>query len=78
MQTIIIYDQCGEAPLSFYVVDSDRSHLDGTYVNKTENNEANETELLSIVEDEELTGTFHFPEGEMGPETKVIICGFLP
>ena len=75
MTTIIIYDQCGEAALSFYIIDGDKRHLNGTYVNQTEANEQNEEELLELVKAE---GLKVFPEDVMGPDTHVIICGFLP
>ena len=75
MKTIMIYDQCGAAPLTFYVVKGDKSHLHGSYVNSTECTDGIAEEILAIVESS--TPYFDFPILEVEPETVVITTGFL-
>lgn len=75
MKTIIIYDQCGEKPIEFYVYNGDCCELDGHYINGVDDQTKDER-LLSIVENN--TKYTSFPEGEMGPDTIVIVAGFLP
>jgi hypothetical protein len=75
MITILIYDQCGEAPITFFVCDGDYRHLNGIYVNGTEDEEKMD-ELLSLVDTD--NALMVFPEDAMGPDTHVIVAGFLP
>ena len=74
MNTIIIYDQCGEADLQFYVLDGDYSHLNKVYINGCDNDEL-VNEVSSIIENK---GLAQFPVKDCLPDTKVIVVGFLP
>lgn len=83
MNTIIIYDQCGAEPLSFYFLEGDYNHLNGIYVNQAaededlqETHEAKQEELMELLKDKEPTK--HFPLDKVDPyDTSVIVCGFL-
>lgn len=72
MRTIIIYDQC-DADLTFYLVEEDKRHLDGTYINQTEDNDVNEEELLEIIARGEALNKFPVVK-----DAYVIVAGFLP
>jgi hypothetical protein len=94
--TLIIYNTFGhgaEADLLFFIVEGDKSHLDGTYINQVESSESLQDELDGITniyneltDDREWIGysphTVKFPM-ELFKETEkreihVITCGFLP
>lgn len=83
MKTIVIWDLCGEGPLQYFVVKHDVTHLDGTYINSTKCPEANQDELGSLIFDDlwrEKIKMYHkFPmKSVREPDSKVIVCGFLP
>jgi hypothetical protein len=82
MKTIIIWDQCGQSDLSFFVVDGDYSHLDGVYINGHADDSLVE-ELSSLVYDDNgktlLKVYKKFPrKASMDAENKIIVAGFLP
>lgn len=76
MKTIIIWDQCGENPLSFFLVEGDLNHLNGTYLNSVDSDEDNEAQLLEITEGAPALDSF--PTEEVLKGAQVIVCGFLP
>jgi hypothetical protein len=76
MNTVVIYDQC-DAELKFYnVLDRDISHLNGVYVNQSDDNSEKEDELLDLVGAYEAFD--YFPMECVDHDTEVIVCGFLP
>jgi hypothetical protein len=83
MNTIIIFDQCGEAPVLFFVVDGDYSYLSGVYINSvSEDDEAGIYEglqdELSLIQ-EKYPAHAEFPHYNYIPgDTAVIVAGFLP
>lgn len=83
MNTIIIYDQCGEKPLQFYSVEGDYSKFNNIYINRAAEDEDLQPELDALYEELDLfiTGLEPmpmFPIALVMPETIVITCGFLP
>ena len=86
MKTVIIYDQCGEAAISFLVVDCDCSHLDGCYMNSAECDEDDAEELDKLIHEYGPDGEFirskplmkSFPVAAVKKGAKVIVCGFIP
>lgn len=84
MKTILIYDQCGEAPVRFAVLDGDYSRLNRIYVNNIRCDESLCDELSDLVHDKKGHEILHFTETFpkevllAHPDTKVIVAGFLP
>lgn len=85
-RTIMIWDQCGQEPLSFVILEGDYTHLDGVYINGDTGKDVDmilQEELSNLICDERgkslqkhLT---RFPlKTARLPFTKVIITGFLP
>jgi hypothetical protein len=82
VKTIIIWDQCGQDALTFFVVDGDLSHLNEVYINGNED-EALVDELNNLVYDNKgqcvLKVYKRFPrKTSMNPANKIIVAGFLP
>ena len=81
MKTVLIFDQCGEQPLQFFVVEGDYQHLDSVYINATDD-EALEDELNSLLYDEagklKLKPIKGFPYKAVKSGAKVIVVGFAP
>lgn len=83
MKTVIIYDQCGEDAIKFYVVEGDYEHLDGIYVNHSRQPEALRDMLADLFYDREtgqdlLTAEDSFPINAVKDGAVVIVAGFLP
>lgn len=83
MKTVLIYDQCGQAPLEFYVLEGDYSHLDKIYINHINHDAKLMDELCDLLYDAEtgaslLVPELNFPVNAVSKDTKVIIAGFLP
>ncbi len=82
MKTVLIFDQCGEAPIEFYVLKGDYSRLADVYVNSTEADEALADELNDLFYDAEgkklLKPKKRFPVNAVKNGALVITCGFLP
>lgn len=81
MNTVIIYDQVGEAPICYYVVQGDYSRLNGVYGNNTLSSEALQAELFKIVFNDDWTmrpSWDTFPVQAVKDGAKVIVCGFMP
>lgn len=81
MKTIVIWDRC-EANIEFYVVDGDYSRFDRKYVNSTDVSTEEGEEISNLVYDpagkKKLQSFKDFPIDQVTPDTKVIVCGFLP
>ena len=83
MKTIMIYDQCGVAPIQFFILDGDYSHLDNIFINEAADNTDLQDELGSLVYDDngktKLKVYKKFPlKTAAKPGTKVIVAGFYP
>jgi len=81
MKTIFIYDQCGQATVSFFVLEGDYRHLNNVYVNSLED-EDKQQEILNLIYNEEGTVNVemlqNFPVEEMRQPCYVVVVGFLP
>lgn len=81
--TIIIFDQLGEADIIFFICPSDESELNNIYINAGKNNELEE-KLINLIDYDEngvpvLDSSTRFPYDKYIPgETAVIVCGFIP
>lgn len=84
MKTVIIYDQCGQDEIKFYVLDGDYTHLDGIYINNASQSEALQDELTNLFYDpdtgqELLTPENSFPYSAISRDhAMIIVAGFLP
>jgi len=83
MKTIVIWDQCGQEPIKFFILKGDKTHLDGIYINNAEQDPELQEELTDMVFDESGNTIMKmykkFPmQTVRRPDTKVITCGFLP
>lgn len=83
MRTVIIWDSCGEKEVQFLVVEGDKSHLDGVYINSSRTSQDDETELLGLVFDEgrfrKMSDEFPLREFSVSlSNIKVIIAGMIP
>lgn len=82
MKTVLIYDRCGQDNVKFVVIDKDVSHLDGIYINNSENSMELENELSDLLyannEDELVKFSEKFPTQDVIDGAKVIVCGFFP
>lgn len=82
IKTLIIYDQCGQEEIKFYVVQGDYTHLDGIYINSMQD-EGLVEELVNLFYDCEtgqdlLTPEDSFPLKAVKDGALVIVAGFLP
>lgn len=77
MKTVIIYDQCGDSALRFYVHNGDCTELDGYYVDGEDEDEAKYEKLMSIVNNNTKHDRFPIDIVKEG-DAAVIVCGFLP
>lgn len=79
VKTIIIYDQIYDN-VQFIVVDGDKSHLDGVYINSEHELEDELYELLYVSEGtlkQVSLSAFPVDVVKNTPEVHVIIAGFL-
>ncbi len=80
MNTIIIFDQCGESAVTFFVVDGDFSHLHEVYLNTYSEDptlEAKQDELGALLSP--LVPKTFFPYScYVYGQTRVIVAGFIP
>lgn len=83
-KTVLIWDQIGEAPLHFIVLDGDYRHLDGIYINSSgsEEDERKQDELSDLIYDSDgnhrQKWLDKFPVDVVGDGVVVIVAGFLP
>lgn len=76
MKTIMIWDTLGESNLSFAVLDGDYDYLDGTYLNESDADSENVTELNEIQETVQFVE--EWPYDATTGAYRVIRCGFVP
>lgn len=80
----MIYDQCGEDAIKFIVLEGDYTHLDGTYVNNSEDEKKVDELVALLFNSEEEGGSYKvklltkFPHKAVCNGGRVIICGFMP
>lgn len=82
-RSIIIFDQCGESPVSFKLADGDFTRLNNKYSNSTHSSESENEEINNLffnAAGEYLPGLLDsFPHDEYVPGvTAVVVMGFLP
>jgi hypothetical protein len=81
MQTVMIFDQCGQEQVKFAVLEGDYTHLNGIYINSTENEEEKERELMKLLYEKDGTMLVKlldfFPVEAVINGGKVIVTGFL-
>ncbi len=81
-KTVMIFDQCGQEPIEFYVLDGDYTHLDGVYINSTATKPKLDRELTKLMYDTEgkrkMKHLLTFPHKAVVNGAKVIVCGFYP
>lgn len=73
MQTVVIFDFCGEAEILYGVFDEDLSHLDRKIVNIDDLSEEDDCKISSLV-----CKLKEFPVEAVKAGAKVITCGFAP
>lgn len=77
-QTVFIYDQFGEQPITFFVLDGDHRKYNNCYINSS----AGDKGLSEFLY--ESDGTFKakrlkkFPRKAVKRGAHVIVCGFIP
>lgn len=79
MKTVLIYDQVNAAPISFIVIEGDYRHLDGIYINVSDEEElVNELANLLYTKDgvEKFTSSSVFPHADVIGGAFVIVVGF--
>lgn len=85
MKTVMIYDQCGQDPIEFIVLEGDYRRLNGVYINASstgKDGEKLQRELDNLLYTKK--GKRHhkplnqFPVAEVAAGAFVIIAGFLP
>jgi hypothetical protein len=82
MNTIFIYNQGIETPLTYFVLEGDYLHLHGTFIGYNDSEDLVE-ELSNILDYDEwgvtkVTMLDTFPVDLVTPDTKVIEVGFVP
>lgn len=82
MKTIMIFDNCGEVPIQFYVLRGNYMHLDGVYVNSTKCKQKLQDEITNLMYDAEgntkLKPYKRFPIKTACAGAPIIVAGFLP
>ena len=92
MKTIVIWDQCGQADISFFVVQGDKSHLNNLYIGGyiTEEQEDEINQMIAYNDDgnPQVKMLMQFPTYELSYinngrtvfdfDVKIITCGFIP
>ncbi len=89
MRTVVIWDNCGQEPLQFFVVEGDWSKYDRLYINTYTEKTAEGKKLDRLLK--ELSGFMYgfegnmlqslskeFPIDEVKAGARVVVCGFLP
>lgn len=79
VQTVLIYDQCGEQPISFIVVEGDQRKFSGCYINTDHPNAASLSDFLYSKDGEfKHKKSRKFPRKAVKRGAYVIVCGFIP
>lgn len=81
-KTVIVWDELGQNPIKFAVVEKDLSHLNGVYLNSIEDDPRKQDELTNLIYGYDgstptpLSQTF--PVEAVIAGAIVIVAGFLP
>jgi hypothetical protein len=75
MKTIVIYDSMGLNDIKFFVKEGDFSEFNNQYINSADCSNAACDFINSLEDKDALT---EFPVDQVEPDTKVIVCGFIP
>lgn len=82
MNTIVIWDQCGQDAIKFFVLKGDYLHLHEIYLGSVDNQEKQDelNELLSYDDlgQPKVKMVDKFPYGTYQYGDIVIVCGFIP
>lgn len=82
MKTIVIFDQCGQEPLSFFISQKNLTSLDNVYINASNTSKKKEEKALALIynKDGKLKPKMleSFPVDKVDADTKVITIGFIP
>lgn len=78
-QTVLIFDQFGEQPICFIVVDGDCRKYDGCYINSSSGNGDSLGEFLYTKDGEfKHKKLKKFPRKAVKRGAYVVVCGFIP
>ena len=81
MKTVVIWDEM-QGEIKFFVVDQDLQHLDGTYINGSDDDKKLDqlNEVLGYDDNgkPKVTLLTAFPMDAVKEGAAVIVCGFLP
>jgi hypothetical protein len=82
-KTVIIFDNCGVAPLKFFVVEGDYLDLNNIYINEASSKtQKKQTKLEKLIYNKDgsykLEVLESFPINEIKKGARVIVAGFLP
>ncbi|ARK86085.1 hypothetical protein [Burkholderia pseudomallei] len=81
-KTVVIWDECGQSPISFCVLDGDYSELDGIYINNAHQEAEDQDRLNDLIYGEEGQMKNEmldsFPIDAVKDGAIVIVAGFLP
>lgn len=82
MQTVFIWDECGQDDIRFLVVDGDYSELHGIYINNATQEQEDQDRLCNLIYTEEgqykVQFLNQFPVDAVKAGATVIVAGFLP
>lgn len=83
MKTILIFDQCGDAPIQFFVLDGDYSRFNKVYIGTNSDDEEEvklQDEVYDLLYNEKgrlkLDPYPNFPTNSFDHNTAVVVCGF--
>ncbi|MEI7296645.1 hypothetical protein [Paraburkholderia tropica] len=82
MQTVLIWDECGQNDIRFVVLDGDYSELNGIYVNNSLQEIEDQDRVNDLIYDDEglykVEFLAEFPIEAVKSGAIVIVAGFLP
>ena len=90
MKTVLIFDQCGQEPIKFVVLDGDYERFSGVYINAVVEGTKKQRELGDKLQEElgevlygtdskfKISVSEEFPCDAVKEGALVVVCGFLP
>jgi len=82
MKTVIIYDQCGQEDIKFFILEGDYRKFHNKYINSVDNPPKLDEELYTILytSDGVLKQSYvkEFPVEAVRDGAEVVIIGFFP
>lgn len=78
MQTVVIFDSYGEAPIQFFVAEGDFRGLNEVYINAADSEEAAQDKLIGLLLQNKDKMLYTFPVEAVRQGAFVIVAGFLP